>query len=95
MTQSVDEFIDSYGASSEPERYARFWMMLHRMPAILQSDFSKWTQQYKLYCTWNGARYRAVFASRMGWIGLTRDFSSDRYQEQVSADECSDWSDKP
>jgi hypothetical protein len=97
----VDEFIDRYtpihdfssDEEREAERYARFALMMMRLPAALQIDFAKFTP--KLFCNWKGERCRVVFASRMGWIGLTRNFKKDTYDKQVDVGECSGWGEEP
>jgi hypothetical protein len=97
----VDAFIDRYtpihdfasDAEREAERYARWVLMMMRNPAALQIDFAKFMP--KLFCNWKGERHRVVFASRMGWVGLTRSPSKETYDEQVDVSECSGWGEKP
>lgn len=97
----VDQFIDRYtpmykfasDAEREGERYARFVLMLFRLPAALALDFQKFTP--RLFCTFNKSRYRVVFASRFGWIGLTTDPEKGTYDRQVNLSECSAWGPKP
>lgn len=91
----VDEFIDGYKYDSDEERYARFFFLLARLPAVLQMQFGKWTEQYKLYCTYQGKRYRVTGASRLGDIWLTTDMNQvSGYELRVDLADCSDWSEK-
>src|SRR5690606_35641309 len=49
----------------------------------------------KLFCTFEGRRWRVVGASRMGDVWLTEDFDSEQYTRRVNLDDCSEWSDAP
>lgn len=89
----VDDFIWLH---FRQDNYARFVLMLLRLPAANQLDWEEWISKYKLFCDYEGARYRVTVASRMGDIGLARDHSEDsRYDVRVSVDECSKWGPKP
>lgn len=92
----VDEFIDdSLDSRSKEERYARFFFLLHRFPAIIQSDFSDWIKEYKLFCTYKDETYRVTGASRMGDVWLTKDLNREvGYDLRVDLDDCSKWSDR-
>lgn len=82
--------------SSPEELYARWFFMLHRLPAIELNAFDKWISQYELYCTWNGKRWRVTGASRMGDVWLHKDLKkTNGYTERVDVAECSEWSEKP
>jgi len=89
----VDEFIDdSLDSKSEELRYARFFFLLHRLPAIMKSDFDDWIKEYKLFCTYKEERYRVTGASRMGDVWLAKDFNrSVGYAKRVDLDDCTDW----
>lgn len=98
-TMTVDDFIDygtNAGQNDLNERYAR-WVLHHmRSPASCQFAFEPFMQPHELYCTYAGKRYRVVMASRMGDIGISRDFSKAHgYDARACVAECSEWSDKP
>jgi hypothetical protein len=88
----VDDFIDGF-KDSHGERYARFFFMLHRLPAYMQGHFREWTEQFKLYCTYKDERYRITGASRLGDVWLAKDLNQESgYDLRVDLAECSDWS---
>lgn len=97
----VDDFID-YGSNIRDrdaypnETYAR-WVLNHmRLPAMLQWDFGPFMKDHKLFCTFEGERYRVAFASRMAWVGLSKDLKGDSsYDTQVCVDDITDWGKKP
>ncbi len=88
----VDDYIDDH----KGDKYARFVLMLFRLPAILSLDFTEWTKQYKLFCIYKNTRYRVTGASRLGDIWLALDFNRDcGYDLRVNLAECSSWGNKP
>lgn len=88
----VDMFVDDY----TEDKYARWFLFLHRLPATLQADFAEWIAPHKLFASWNGIRYRVTGASRLGDVWLARDFFRETgYDHRVSVDELSDWGPKP
>jgi len=97
----VDDFID-YGTSivtderSKNEDYARWVLMHFRMPATLKMAFGKFMKDHKLFCTYEGERYRVIGASRLGDIWLTKKFDKDHgYDKRVMVDDCCDWGENP
>lgn len=85
----VDEFIWNHFGD---DKYARFFFMLHRLPAAVQMDWQEWISQYKLFCTYKGERFRVTGASRLGDVWLARDFNKDTgYDLRVDVQECSEW----
>ena len=49
-------------------------------------------QNFKLFCTHSGTRYRCTGASRMGDVWLAKDVKRDTgYDLRVDVTECSDW----
>lgn len=92
----VDDYVDN--PAGDP--YAR-WMLMHfRLPAVLQilcGDFLK----TKLFCTWQGKRWRVTGASRLGdvWLHSKLNFDPKKtqpyYEERVELDECSEWGPEP
>ena len=92
----VDNFIwDEY--SPEPNaRYAAWFFMLHRLPAANQMAWQAQIAEYRLFCTYAGARYRVTGASRLGDVWLHSDFKVDvGYEQRVDLADCSDWSPRP
>lgn len=89
----VDQFIDGgWGAN----QYTRWFFMLHRFPAAHQNDFADFIAPYKLFCTFEGQRYRVTGCSRMGDIWLARDFNrTTGYDRRVDLEKCSDFSPEP
>ena len=94
----VDDFID--GGYSK-NKYARFVLNLFRLPAALSLDFAEWIKPHRLYCTYEGKRFRCVGASRLGDVWLHEDLFSDDdrrqpfYQLRVDVETCSEWGPKP
>ncbi len=89
----VDEFINN--PCSTPE-YVRFFFMLKRLPAEMQIAFHKWINPYKLFCTWEGKRYRVTGCSRFGDVWLSINLEREiGYDERVNLTECTEWSETP
>jgi hypothetical protein len=101
----VDEFVAGYRDPSYEHQdkaefgdldYARWFLMLHRLPAMMQSDFRKYIEPFKLYCTYNNVRFRCTGASRMGDVWLTTHMDKDQgYELRVDLAKCRCWGDKP
>lgn len=100
----VDDFIDRHPSpikEGEPGHepcinYARFVFMLFRLPATQQIAFAPYASQFKLFCTWEGKRWRVIGASRLGDVWLTSDFTRDTgYDRRVDLAQCSEWSGGP
>ena len=88
----VDEFIDT---QFQKNCYARFVLLLFRLPGALSLDFEPWIKRYPLFCTYKEERYRCTGASRLGDVWLTKDFNQTvGYQLRVDVEECGGWSDK-
>lgn len=94
----IDRFID-YGTSitksgrEENEDYAR-WMFNHwRLPAITRMAFDQFMSEHKLFCEFEGEKWRVTGASRLGDVWLTKNFDQDcGYQRRVMVEDCSKWS---
>lgn len=84
----IDDFIDN----PNTDKYASWFFMLHRLPAALKMKFRDELQACKLFCTYEGKRWRVVGASRMGDVWLTQDFEREQYTHRVDVDSCSEWS---
>lgn len=92
----IDNFIDSFYDCTENEKYASFVLYLFRLPASLRYKFSGIIKKFKLFCTYEGIRYRVTGASLLGDIFLNSNFEKDcSYQIRCSVVDCSEWSDKP
>ena len=93
--QHVDEFIeDSFSNRTKSVKYARWVLMHFRLPATLRSDFSEFMEDKKLFCTFNGSRFKVIGASRLGDVWLTSNLDGGfPYKYRVSVDECSQWGD--
>lgn len=88
----VDDFIDDYRT---PE-YTRAFLLCLRLPAMQKIAFRHFMAGRRLFCTHAGERYRVVMASRMGDVGLSKNFDvEDGYSLRVPPTECTDWSADP
>lgn len=90
--QHVDYFIDD----RKQDAYAR-WMLMHfRLPADQKLAFEPFIRDRKLFCTYEGKRYRVTGASTMGDIWLVKDQTRDHgYDYRVLVADCSAWSSQP
>jgi len=80
----------------EDEAYAKFFFLLRRTPAWMQGAMAQWMDPYKLFCTFDGKRWRVTGASRLGDIWLAEDFTRESgYDRRVDLAECSAWSPTP
>ena len=85
----VDDFIDG---EFTKHKYARWVLNLFRLPAALQADFREYTDQYKLFCDYEGVRYRCTGASRLGDVWLTTKFDQHTgYELRVDVENCENW----
>lgn len=86
----VDDFIEQ---NCGQDQYARWFLLLHRLPPSLFYDFEKWISQYKLFCTFENKRWRVIGASCMGDVWLTKNFNRESgYDKRVDPELCTDWS---
>ncbi len=92
----IDNFRDfgskSLEASDEMETYAR-WVINHfRLPAVTMNAFWPIMKEHKLFCQYNGKKYRVTGASRMGDLWLAKDPTQDvGYSRRVDWRKCTDW----
>jgi len=92
--EHVDQFIDDPSTNN----YAAFVLYWFRAPACHRSRFDKWLRQFRLFCTYEGKRYRVTGASTMGDVQLTADFKREMGYDsgmRVDVDACSEWSCDP
>lgn len=96
----VDDWIRDMGFDDKPEdgdaMYAR-WLMMHwRLPAYMKNNFGGFIADKKLFCTYEGDRYRCIGGSRLGDVWLTSKFESETgYEKRVDVAKCSAWSHSP
>jgi len=87
----VDSFICNF-TEDEAEIYAAFCLMLFRLPAVEKCKFTKYTNQYTLFCTYKNIKYRVTGASRLGDIWLVKDHTRIiGYDLRVDIDDCSNF----
>ena len=91
----VDEWVDDCSRKQPVgEKYARWFLFLARLAAVYRMDWQDWFKHHKLFCTYEGARYRCTGASRMGDIWLAKDYTRETgYDLRVDLAKCSEWSD--
>lgn len=88
----VDDFIDDSRYNTKDMKDARFFFLLHRLPASLRFDFEDHIKSYKLVCKYDGEMYRVTGASRLGDIWLRKDHSKTLgYDKRVYIDQCSEF----
>lgn len=89
----VDDFIDHYKSNA----YARWVFTIFRLPAALAGAVAPWSKQFRLYCDYQGKRWRVIGASRMGdvWLTSKLEASGDGfpYEQRVDVAECSNFTD--
>lgn len=75
-------------------RHAAFCFEIWRMPAYKYYNFDSlpWLENLRLFCDYEGARYRVVGASSMGDVWLTSKFQNTQYEQRVDVAKCSNWS---
>lgn len=84
----VDEWIDSPGTDA----YASWMLSWFRMPAVLQMKCRAIMRDHKLFCFYEGERWRVTGASRMGDVWLARDVNRETgYDMRVDVELCSGW----
>lgn len=84
----VDEFIDN----PRSDAYAAYVLNHFRLPAMLRLRFDQFFRENRLFCTYDGLRYRVTGASRFGDVWLAKD--SDRevgYDLRVDVSACKAW----
>ena len=83
----IDDWLDD-PATGPAE--VKGWLEHFRRPAI-DKDY-KWLAERKLFCTYNGKRYRCIGCSRMGDVWLTEHFERENgYDLRIDIDGCTDW----
>lgn len=104
VPKHVDDWIDHMAMGlngvTPGETWASFFLMIQRLPATLKIAYipilKKEIKDFKLFCTYEGKRYRVTGASRLGDVWLTANFKQeDGYQQRVDIRKCSNWSQHP
>ena len=89
----VDDFTLKVYHKTPGDQYAAWFFFLKRLAACYEIMWDQYIKQYKLFCTYNGERYRVTGASRMGDVWLSADFNREvGYELRVYLDECTNWS---
>lgn len=89
----IDDWIDRPCDSDQPEAFAKFMFWYWRYPAWAKFAFDQFMDHHKLFCTYEGQRYRVTGCSRMGDVWLAADFNRKTgYDKRVAVDDCSAWS---
>lgn len=89
----IDEWICAPGSDG----YASAMFTIFRLPALEMLAVRKHILgDKKLFCMYDGKRYRVTGASRMGDVWLAKDpRREDGYDLRVDVDDCSDWGGQP
>lgn len=88
----VDEFIDD----TDTDDYVSFVLNWFRAPAIHHARYSNWMSLFKLFCTYEGKRYRVTGASRLGDVWLaTNHARNSGYDLRVDVESVTLWSPTP
>lgn len=92
----IDDWISSPLSKDDGERYAKFVFWYFRYPAWAQIDFHEWMKEFKLFCTYEGKRFRVTGASRLGDVWLTENFEQENgYSLRVDVAKCTNWGKNP
>ncbi len=80
----VDDFIEDYST----DEGASWFLMLRRMPAILQIKFKDYMKDLQLICKFEEEDWYIIGASRLGdvWLSKSGNFP---YEKRVDISECS------
>lgn len=88
----IDRFV-SFNMD-EKLAYAQFMFMYFRLPAGMNYMLKSFFEDRRLYCNYEGKRYRCTGASRFGDVWLSENYARDTgYDLRVDFRKCSDWSD--
>lgn len=93
MGMHIDEWMDRPTIpSSEGISYAKWMFFYFRLPAWAQMEFYPFMKDRKLFCLYDGKKYRVTGASRMGDVWLTSNHEQeDGYEKRVDVTQCSNW----
>lgn len=86
------EIIDVPIAERRAIYYAQWMLMFFRLPAAQRHSWDPFMADRRLFCTWEGKRWRVTGASRLGDVWLASDFAKDcGYDKRVPVLGCSEW----
>lgn len=89
----VHDWIRRMHDRGSPEAYAAFFLDFKSRPAYWQSNCREYMKQFKLFCTYEGLRWRCTGCSRLGDVWLARDPEQEHsYDLRVDVTDCSNWS---
>lgn len=98
----VDTFIWDYEpdfmaqACNDAYNYARWCLMLMRLPASEKIAWSKHIAPHVLYCVFKDKLWRVTMASRLGHIGLTQNLNQENsYEITALVNQCDWWTSNP
>lgn len=92
----LDEVEPTTGRDNPGEVYARWWLEYARHKATKQMLYSQIMENFRLFCTFEGKRWRVTGASRMGDIWLAENHKRESgYDKRVEVTKCSGWSNNP
>ena len=84
--------VNDYIEDIDTDVYASWFLNMKTMPAVMQDKFSRIIGEYRLFCTFEGEKYRVTGASTLGDIWLAKNF--DRctgYDLRVDIDDCTEF----
>lgn len=82
----VDEFIDAYDTDSG----ASWFLMLHRLPAVMKLKFEDKIKKYRLRCKYEGEKWYIIGASRFGDVWLSRS-GGFPYEKRIDIADCTEF----
>lgn len=87
-----DDYIHDHNA---PE-CLRFFLLVHRLPAVETALLHANGVRPKLFATLKGKRVRIVMVSRLGDVGITTDLDKDvGYEDRVPLDKLDNFNSEP
>ena len=91
----IDDWVEDriYGECTEDEKYAVAFFFVKRMDAVSNIVVAPIMDQHKLFCLYDGEKYKVTGCSRLGDVWLNPDFDADYgYTKRINIDLCSNWS---
>lgn len=90
----LEEFMQEQGSPNLG--YAKFVIGHMRQPAVVRMRHDPHMKGFKLFCMYQGKKWRVTMASRLGDIGITEDFTRDSgYEQRIFVDEVESWHTAP
>jgi len=92
MPRHCDEYIHDFRVP----KVLRVFLLVNRMPAVDKMLLNEAGFNPVLYATYNGETYRVTMASRMGDVGITKDFTKDMgYERRVAVEDLTNFRGEP